>query len=194
VKRRDRIQRSAETGDWSDLETKARRDQREAAAVLSRNRPPREDDEERRELAERTRPAKFREAVEDGPPDEAPDEYEQAAELPGDEEEQAIAPANDERPTFAHVYDDYKSRGGRASLPKRVLKELADVPAHKITRVVAREVALRLYPRRTQAQRARRNPPRQTGGGGAARLSPAAQQNRSLAQARPGTGGRGEAP
>jgi hypothetical protein len=149
--RRSWIDKPAETGDWSEAEKKAKKQLRKSSIrILFAPRPgrPRDDDEERRELEERTRPAKFEETVAEPEPEEQPDEYEIVGELPEEEETEPDVL------TLAQTYEAYRTRGGNRLLPERILEELGETPIDEIDRKVIVEVGRKLYPGLAQSERA----------------------------------------
>jgi hypothetical protein len=149
--RKSEIDRAIEAGSWSELEKGARKALRKSRIRIlfsPRLGRPRDDDEERRELEERTRPSKFEETVAEPEPEEQPDEYEIVGELPEEEETEPGIP------TLAEAYEAYRARGGNRLLLERVLEELGETPIDEIDRKVIVEVSRKLYPGLAQSERA----------------------------------------
>jgi hypothetical protein len=149
--RRSWIDKAAETGDWSAAKKKAKGQIRKSnIRILFSPRPgrPLDDDEERREIVERTRPAKFEETVAEPEPEEQPDEYEIVGELPEEEETEPGIP------TVAEAYEAYRARGGNRLLPERILEELGETLIDEIDRKVIVDVGRKLYPGLAQSERA----------------------------------------
>jgi hypothetical protein len=148
------VERAAKTGNWTAQEKRARRKLRRAnAEMLARRSPgrPREDAEERREIADRTQPSKFEENLEADARSEEEDEFEEAQELP---EEESAAEEKTEVVTLELAYIRYRDRGGNREIFDRVLAELGDTPIEEIDRSVIIATARKLYPKWSQGDRA----------------------------------------
>jgi hypothetical protein len=151
--RKDWVERGAKTGNWTAQEKRARRKLRKAnAEILARRSPgrPREDAEERREIAERTKPGSYEENLEADAWLEEEGDFEAAQELPEQDE-------REEKPevvTLELAHIRYRERGGNREIPQRVLGALGSTLVEEIDRSVIIPTARKLYPRWSQSDRA----------------------------------------
>jgi hypothetical protein len=153
--RKSWVDKATETNDWSEAVAKAKTQLRKSGAKIFASRVPKDGPEKIFQGIEPDTPEPA-DAGDDAVQEHVDDGFiEDADELPTDDQEKQLAPVQTSPAVrFAKAYQDYRDRGGNRSLEDRALAYFGPMDIELIDRAAIIAAARKLYPNRSQADRA----------------------------------------